>query len=100
MENKSIIFEGYLEKESMYLSVLRRRWIVLTTDKQLYSYKIERNYANPTEIIDLKLCVNVKILNGNKFSLIFNKNKQRIFVAESQNKMNEWIKYIKTIINE
>eukprot|EP01084_Bolivina_argentea_P007030 13246_1 len=100
MDNKSIIFEGYLNKESMYLKTLRKRWIVLTNDQQIYSYKQERNYANPTEIIDLKLCINVKIIKGNKFSLIFDKNKQRIFVAESQNEMDEWIKYIQTTIND
>ncbi len=101
MDDKSIIFEGYLQKESIYLNVFRKKWIVLKNDRQMYSYKNENIYdINPTEIIDLKLCKNVKVLNGNKFALIFDKNKQTILVADSQMTMNQWIKYIKTIIND
>ena len=97
-----IVFEGYLQKESRYLSALRNRWVVLKSDRKIYTYKQERVYANPTEIIDLKLCDNAVIVNENtyKFALETNNNKQRIFVSDSKAEMNAWIKYIKSAINE
>eukprot|EP01084_Bolivina_argentea_P123122 218209_1 len=100
MAHKSVIFEGYLKKESMYIKTLRRRWMVLKNDKRMYSYKQEKHYKNPTEIIDLNSCENVKVLSANKFALIYENNKQRMFVAESRNQVNDWIKHIKSIITQ
>eukprot|EP01084_Bolivina_argentea_P138862 244379_1 len=96
-----IVKEGYLEKQSVHLKKLRRRWIVLRDNKKLYSYKHkETNVSKMTEIIDLNECRNVIILNDNKnkeqyfqFVLIFD-DKRRIFVADSVNDANNWVQHI------
>lgn len=46
-------------KESAMIRSYRRRWLVLTPEN-LYSFKQERRYENPTEEVDLKLCGTVK----------------------------------------
>ena len=51
--------EGWIMKESAMIRTYRRRWLVLTPDR-LYSFKSERQYVNPTEEVDLKLCGTVK----------------------------------------
>eukprot|EP01084_Bolivina_argentea_P159631 277996_1 len=97
-----IIFEGWLQKESLYFKTLRKRWTVLRDDNKLYFYTEKQIYSKPTETIHLT-CKNVKILykniqRSNQFALIFDKQ-QRIFVAESTHNMNKWIAHIKCTIN-
>lgn len=51
--------QGWVMKESAMIRSYRRRWLVLTPEN-LYSFKQERRYENPTEEVDLKLCGTVK----------------------------------------
>jgi len=51
--------EGWLEKQSRVFKRWRRRWFVLQ-DSTLYSFKRERVYDTPTEIIDLRVFSSVK----------------------------------------
>ena len=46
--------EGWLEKESRFRKVLRKRWCVLT-EKTLYTFKEEKMYVDPTEQIEISL---------------------------------------------
>eukprot|EP01084_Bolivina_argentea_P307106 530761_1 len=96
----SVIKEGYLEKESKYMKTFRKRWIVLTSNNKLYSYKQQQIYSNHTEMFDLNSCNDVKVSNKNtnQFILIFNHNKQRIFGANSINGRDKWIKCIQKYV--
>ena len=93
-----IIFEGNLEKESLYLKSFRKRWIVLKSDKKLYSFKSNKI----SEIIDLSQCKDIKISNKSTFTftLVFKDNKERKFKALNQMEMNEWVKHIKKATHE
>lgn len=65
---KSIMKEGWLEKESRFFKSWRRyllhdmplrRWFVLT-QTSLYSFKSEKQYRDPTEVISLKSITTIK----------------------------------------
>mmetsp|Transcript_76907 Transcript_76907/g.89359 ORF Transcript_76907/g.89359 Transcript_76907/m.89359 type:complete len:118 (+) Transcript_76907:44-397(+) len=56
---KDILKEGWLAKESRIFKSWRKRWFVLTPT-HLYSFKDERVYKSPTEVISLKECTTVK----------------------------------------
>eukprot|EP01084_Bolivina_argentea_P242601 406930_1 len=99
-----IIVEGYLEKESMHFKILRKRWIVLKSDKNLYSFKSrnEKTSKDVTEIIDLKTCNKVitpknLFVKKKEFSLVFDK-KERVFVAASEYERSKWMIYIAVYI--
>jgi len=51
--------EGWLEKQSRHFKRWRKRWFVLQ-DSTLYSFKKERVYDTPTEIVDLRVFSSVK----------------------------------------
>ena len=64
VEQKAVVIsnptkEGYLEKQSRVFKRWRKRWFVLQ-DSTLYSFKKERVYDNPTEVIDLRVFSSVK----------------------------------------
>ena len=54
-----IIKEGFLEKESRYRKVWRKRWCVLT-NKMLYTFENQGVYTNPTEEIETAKMKTVK----------------------------------------
>ena len=89
-----IIREGYLEKESRFMKTWKKRWTVLTKDS-LYTFENEKQYNNPTEIIDLSKIVVVRsdddINHGFKVIL-----KGETFYFKSQDNKNkeDWIKTI------
>jgi len=63
-EQKAVVItnptkEGFLEKQSRVFKRWRKRWFVLQ-DSTLYSFKKERVYDVPTEIIDLRVFSSVK----------------------------------------
>eukprot|EP01084_Bolivina_argentea_P206686 352804_1 len=101
-EFPDIVKEGFLYTESvLYLKKLRKRWMVLK-HKNLYSYKQERIYENPTEVIDICKYKDVQCIQDNqhaKFELICGKYK-RVFLASNVNDMNQWVECIKNIIIE
>ncbi len=78
------------------IKTFRKRWIVLTNDNKLYSYKQKKVYSNHTEFIDLNLCKDIIVSNKNQnqFILILNDNKQRTFIANSIKHRDEWIQCI------
>jgi len=60
INEKKIIKEGWLEKQSRHLKRWRKRWVVLQ-DSTLYCFKKEKKYnTQPTEIINLKVFSSVK----------------------------------------
>merc|ERR1719240_146123 len=72
----------------------RRRWLVLTPDR-LYSFKSERQYANPTEEVDLKLCGTVKSaddITNRQFTFTVQVPERNFFLmASSDAERNEWV---------
>ncbi|CAD8043699.1 unnamed protein product [Paramecium primaurelia] len=56
---KNIMKEGWLEKESRVFKSWRKRWFVLTTTT-LYTFKAEKQYSNPTELIPLSTISTIK----------------------------------------
>eukprot|EP01084_Bolivina_argentea_P236217 397244_1 len=104
-KDESVIFSGYLLKKSKYLNKERKRWIVLTSSKYLYSFKDKNDCTQPTETFNLNIydtiyhwnnIKNKRIQNG--FELVSSKtNEKRIFIAPTSRKMNEWLENIKYI---
>eukprot|EP01083_Nonionella_stella_P169207 573250_1 len=97
--DEGITKKGYLQKKSLYLSALRRRWMVLKGDK-LYSYKTMQMHQTPTEIIDLNHFDGVSITTNGTFKLLSSSKQTRVFVSSSINELDDWcIQIIKTILN-
>ena len=67
-----IIKEGFLDKESRYRKIWRKRWCVLT-NKTLYTFANKDSYSNPTEEIETTKMKTVKtdetrgLKQGNEF---------------------------------
>merc|ERR1711997_1397968 len=64
----------------------RPRWVVLE-GSTLHTFKKEKDYANPTEIIDLKVFSSVKSSEDHT-------HKRFSFVAKSENDKEDWIRHI------
>jgi hypothetical protein len=54
-----ILKEGWLSKQSKFLKDWRKRWFVLTPE-HLFTFKNEKSYKSPTEVLVLKDCTTVK----------------------------------------
>eukprot|EP01084_Bolivina_argentea_P108513 193927_1 len=97
--NKNDI-QGYLQKQSLHLKVFRQRFIVLKNG-HLFCYKTHQ-LKQITESLDLSFFQKAEILQSDiaRFQLIpvFRKNKCRVFVAESNEKAQEWIEHINNSI--
>ena len=90
----NVLKEGYLSKQSKFLKNWRERWFVLTSEI-LYTFKEEKSYKNPTEIIKLQNCTTIKSAEDdtkkeNSFRLDCG---DRIFfiIANSNNEKESWI---------
>ena len=64
-----IIKEGSLIKQSRYLSKLRERWVILTTN-YLYTFKQKDVHRNPTEQISVESIISINDDNSDS-ELIF-----------------------------
>eukprot|EP01083_Nonionella_stella_P150981 481877_1 len=99
----TVIKEGYLQKESLYLNTPRQRWMVLK-GHTLYSYKKMQTYDKPTEIIDLlnfDAVLITKTGEFGRFELTSSKtNSKRTFVSSSIQILNEWLAHIIKIIKQ
>ena len=105
-KGSSIIHSGYLYKQSLHVKKMRKRWMTLSSDNKLISYKSENDALKHTEIIDLSLCKDVKSesyydrsTSKFPFTLYFEGNNKRSFGTESAKIRDEWIKYIKQGVN-
>ena len=89
--------EGWLEKQSRYLSRWRKRWFVLQ-DSTLYSFKKEKSYDVPTEIIDLRVFSSVKssedYTNRTHSFDVYSADFVFSMVATSENEKEDWIRAI------
>eukprot|EP01017_Pseudomicrothorax_dubius_P049158 TRINITY_DN909_c0_g1_i10.p1 TRINITY_DN909_c0_g1~~TRINITY_DN909_c0_g1_i10.p1 ORF type:complete len:142 (-),score=26.36 TRINITY_DN909_c0_g1_i10:45-470(-) len=89
-----ILKEGALQKQSKFWKEWRRRWFVLTPSC-LYSFKDEKNYKEPTEIIPLKDCTTVKSADDETRKehsfRIDCKDRSFFVVASSQAEKESWI---------
>ena len=75
----------------------RARWVVLE-GSTLHTFKKEKDYANPTEIIDLKVFSSVKSSEDHThkpFSFdVYSPESRFSFVAKSENDKEDWIRHI------
>jgi len=96
-EIKNPAKEGYLEKQSRHLKRWKRRWFVLQ-DSTLYSFKKERVYDSPTEIIDLRVFSSVKssedYTNRTHSFDVYSADMVFSMVASSENEKEDWIRAI------
>jgi len=91
------IKEGWLEKQSRVFKRWRRRWFVLQ-DSTLYSFKRERVYDTPTEIIDLRVFSSVKSSEDYKHRAhsfdVYSTDMVFSMVAPAEGDKEDWIRAI------
>jgi len=89
--------EGWLEKQSRHLKRWKRRWFVLQ-DSTLYSFKKEKVYDDPTEIIDLRIFSSVKssedYTNRTHSFDVYSSDMVFSMVAASESEKEDWIRAI------
>jgi len=89
--------EGFLEKQSRHLKRWKKRWFVLQ-DSTLYSFKKERVYEVPTEIIDLRIFSSVKssedYTNRQHSFDVYSSDMVFSMVAGSEAEKEDWIRAI------
>mmetsp|Transcript_19619 Transcript_19619/g.27499 ORF Transcript_19619/g.27499 Transcript_19619/m.27499 type:complete len:127 (+) Transcript_19619:23-403(+) len=89
--------EGWLEKQSRHLKRWKKRWFVLQ-DSTLYSFKKEKSYDAPTEIIDLRVFSSVKssedYTNRTHSFDVYSIDMVFSMVAASENEKEDWIRAI------
>merc|ERR1712244_32077 len=75
----------------------KSRWVVLE-GSTLHTFKKEKDYVNPTEIIDLKVFSSVKSSEDNTNKLnsfdVYSPESRFSFVAKSENEKEDWIRHI------
>jgi len=89
--------EGFLEKQSRHLKRWKKRWFVLQ-DSTLYSFKKEKHYENPTEVVDLRVFSSVKSSEDytnriNSFD-VYSADMVFSMVAASESEKEDWIRAI------
>eukprot|EP00919_Chromeraceae_sp_WS-2016_P002785 GHVR01006878.1.p1 GENE.GHVR01006878.1~~GHVR01006878.1.p1 ORF type:complete len:120 (+),score=22.08 GHVR01006878.1:222-581(+) len=88
-----VLREGWLNKQSRHWKEWRKRWVVLT-DKCLYTFKVENDYNNPSEMIILSECTTVEsgdfIDKKNTFKLV-TPTQTFWFDADSVGEKEQWI---------
>jgi len=89
--------EGWLDKQSRHLKRWKKRWFVLQ-DSTLYSFKKEKVYDVPTEIIDLRVFSSVKssedYTNRSHSFDVYSADMCFSMVAASENEKEDWIRAI------
>lgn len=97
LEFKNPAKEGFLEKQSRHLKRWKKRWFVLQ-DSTLYSFKTERVYESPTEVIDLRVFSSVKssedFTNRSHSFDVYSADMVFSMVAGSENEKEDWIRAI------
>eukprot|EP00825_Cyclidium_porcatum_P025185 TRINITY_DN27447_c0_g1_i1.p1 TRINITY_DN27447_c0_g1~~TRINITY_DN27447_c0_g1_i1.p1 ORF type:complete len:127 (+),score=21.39 TRINITY_DN27447_c0_g1_i1:85-465(+) len=91
---KNIIKEGWLDKESKYLKQWRQRWFVLTPNT-LYTFKEQKIYKSPTEIIPLKQVTTIKSTDdetnkSNSFKIEV-QDRKFYMAASTNHEKEQWI---------
>jgi len=97
LEFKNPAKEGFLEKQSRHLKRWKKRWFVLQ-DSTLYSFKKERVYDSPMEVIDLRVFSSVKssedFTNRSHSFDVYSADMVFSMVAGSENEKEDWIRAI------
>eukprot|EP00954_Amorphochlora_amoebiformis_P029553 1393332-Amorphochlora_amoeboformis.AAC.1 len=80
-----------------FLKTWRPRWFVLN-GTILYSFKKEKEYVNPTEVIDLTVFTSVKsseeYTNRKNSFDVYSKNMAYSMVAKTSGEKEDWIRHI------
>jgi len=89
--------EGFLEKQSRHLKRWKKRWFVLQ-DSTLYSFKKEKTYDTPTEVIDLRVFSSVKssedYTNRQHSFDVYSSDMVFSMVASNEAEKEDWIRAI------
>lgn len=89
--------EGWVSKQSRHLRRWKRRWLVLE-NSTLYSFKAEKSYRDPTEVIDLRVFSSVKSSEDytnkpNSFD-VYSTDMVFSMVADTESEKEDWIRAI------
>ena len=99
--NNELTKEGYLEKQSLYLKKFRKRFIILRQN-HLFCYDNHKK-TQITEFIKLSVFHRAQLSNKelNQFVLIpkDEKEKTRVFAAQSMNEAHDWVEYLNCSMN-
>ena len=101
-QQKYVLFEGYLAKQSLHLKQLRKRWIVLERNGKLCCYKTKEMKDPPTEIINTRLFTSIEFdntSNQNQFTLKYHHQK-RVFKSTDHSVIKQLVKLISEYIGK
>ena len=97
----TIITEGWLEMKSKHIKSWRKRWIVITNDRRLLSYKTQQKSKAPTEEIQLSPTTIIKSINvALQTTFSISNEKQFKFRARSLSDKLKWMEHITTLSQE
>jgi hypothetical protein len=96
-EKGNIRLEGFLDKESKWLKIWRKRWCVLTSTG-FFTYRTEGDLKNSTEFVLLNDCSSVHaVCHGRKRAHVIRietPKRKMLLYACSESEMHKWINAI------
>ena len=99
--NNEVRKEGYLDKKSLYLKKIRKRFIILR-ENHLFCYENDKK-TKITEFIKLSLFEWAQLSEEElaEFELKPKNKKEKtiVFAAESRNKAEEWVNHLNCSMN-
>eukprot|EP01084_Bolivina_argentea_P138665 244081_1 len=99
-KQKTIIYEGYLSKQSQHLKLFKKKFIRLRSDYKLLSFD-KPTSTKPHKQYDLTFYNSINSTKKNTFKIISSStNDKQIFQANSTHIAEEWIKHIQIMQNE
>lgn len=91
VDQRDVVAEGWLVKQSVHFKTWRRRWFVLTK-QYLCSYQKAGDLRNPTEVIRLVECCSVKSadMDTGKENSFYVNTPGRVFYLVAESFLEKW----------